>query len=178
MIDLDLARQHLRVEHQEEDALITQYINAAQDYIGGEAGYTNRLFGPKQARQFVSSFAEFPLDVRYAGDSFIQSVAWTDRSGENQQVPVSSFYFTGIPDGHTKTINIVDDFECPPDSELAGDIEIIICGTSHVPPAVVQAGLMLVGHWYRNREAVVVGTINSDLRMSVNDLLQPYRYYR
>ncbi|ASN71512.1 putative head-tail connector II [uncultured Caudovirales phage] len=36
---------------------------------------------------------------------------------------------------------------------------------------VEQAMLLLVGHWYANREAVVIGTIASDVPLAVERLL-------
>ncbi|WP_312378837.1 head-tail connector protein [Pseudomonas oryzihabitans] len=36
---------------------------------------------------------------------------------------------------------------------------------------VEQAILLLVGHWYANREAVVIGTIASDVPLAVERLL-------
>ncbi|WP_322614213.1 head-tail connector protein [Pseudomonas sp. BIC9C] len=38
-------------------------------------------------------------------------------------------------------------------------------------PDVEQAILLLVGHWYSNREAVVVGTISSAVPLAVERLL-------
>lgn len=36
---------------------------------------------------------------------------------------------------------------------------------------VQQAVLLLVGHWYANREAVVIGTITSEVPLAVDRLL-------
>ncbi|CAB5525831.1 Phage gp6-like head-tail connector protein [Pseudomonas putida] len=38
-------------------------------------------------------------------------------------------------------------------------------------PDVEQAILLLVGHWYANREAVVIGTSASDIPLAVDRLL-------
>lgn len=42
---------------------------------------------------------------------------------------------------------------------------------------LTTAMLLLVGHWYENREAVALGTIATDLPMAVEALISPYRYY-
>lgn len=43
--------------------------------------------------------------------------------------------------------------------------------------AVTTAMLLLIGHWYESREAVVIGSISSELPMAVEALLTPYRHY-
>ena len=45
-------------------------------------------------------------------------------------------------------------------------------------PLVRAAALLIVGHLYENREAVVIGTIATDLPMGVELLLAPYVIHR
>jgi uncharacterized phiE125 gp8 family phage protein len=47
-------------------------------------------------------------------------------------------------------------------------------GEADIPDGMRQAVLMLVAHWYENREAIVVGTISSEVSLGVNQLLSPY----
>ncbi len=42
---------------------------------------------------------------------------------------------------------------------------------------ITTAMLLLIGHWYANRESVVVGSITSELPMAVNSLILPYRHF-
>lgn len=42
---------------------------------------------------------------------------------------------------------------------------------------VKAAMLLLIGHWYANREAAIVGASASKLPLAVESLLQPYRIY-
>lgn len=42
---------------------------------------------------------------------------------------------------------------------------------------ITTAMLLLVGHWYANREGVVIGAITAEVPMAVEALLQPYRIY-
>ncbi|MCL6744432.1 head-tail connector protein [Kosakonia sp. R1.Fl] len=37
--------------------------------------------------------------------------------------------------------------------------------------------LLLIGHWYANREAVNIGNITSEIPLAVEALLQPHRIY-
>ena len=39
------------------------------------------------------------------------------------------------------------------------------------------AMLLIIGHWYANREAVVVGVSASELPMAVKALIEPYQFY-
>ncbi|MHA7916499.1 head-tail connector protein [Alloalcanivorax xenomutans] len=39
------------------------------------------------------------------------------------------------------------------------------------------AELMLIGHFYENREAVVTGTISSEVHLGVERLVGPFRFY-
>jgi uncharacterized phiE125 gp8 family phage protein len=45
-----------------------------------------------------------------------------------------------------------------------------------VPAAVRHAMLMLVGHWYENRGAVLVGSISKQLEFAVESLLSSQRW--
>lgn len=42
---------------------------------------------------------------------------------------------------------------------------------------VRAAMLLLIGHWYSNREAVVIGQTPSEVPFAVEALLQPYKIY-
>lgn len=64
---------------------------------------------------------------------------------------------------------------------VTGDVTIThTCGygaaASAVPGDIKQAIVLLVGHWYENREAVLVGTISKQVEFSVESLLEPYVY--
>ena len=46
---------------------------------------------------------------------------------------------------------------------------------ANVPQMVKQAILLLVGHWYENREATLAGTISREIEFAVHALLWPER---
>ena len=44
------------------------------------------------------------------------------------------------------------------------------------PAAAIQAMLMLIGHWYQNRESVQIGAVATvEIEMSTRNLLKQYR---
>lgn len=102
MINLDVVKLHLRVDHIEEDTLIQAYTDAA--------------------------FSAFEL--------------WTNRTLLAAAVP--------LPDPITNHI------------ALSKSIE--------------QGALLLIGHWYASREAVVIGTITAQLPMATMALWLPHRW--
>ncbi|EIC82085.1 head-tail connector protein [Serratia sp. M24T3] len=58
------------------------------------------------------------------------------------------------------------------DAGYAEDRDALLYGED-----IETAMLLLIGHWYENREAVNVGNITSALDFAVIALLQPYRIY-
>ena len=102
MIDLSIVKTHLRVDHDDEDALIQGYTDAA--------------------------FSAFEL--------------WTNRT-------------------------LV---------ELGGQLPDPAGNALVMTKAIQQGALLLVGHWYASREAVVIGTITAELPMATNALWKPHRW--
>lgn len=43
--------------------------------------------------------------------------------------------------------------------------------------ALTTAMLLMIGHWFENRESVVIGTIATELPMAVNSLIKPYQHF-
>lgn len=102
MIDLAVVKNHLRVDHADEDALIQTYTDAA-----------------------FSAFTD-----------------WTNRA----------LYAVGatLPD--------------PPLNAMI------------ITKSIEQGALLLVGHWYANRESAVVGTGAAEVPMATKALWAPHRW--
>ncbi|MFG0924205.1 head-tail connector protein [Pseudomonas sp. CJQ_8] len=45
-----------------------------------------------------------------------------------------------------------------------------------ITKAIRQGALLLIGHWYSNREAVATGTIATELPLATNALWLPHRW--
>jgi uncharacterized phage protein (predicted DNA packaging) len=55
------------------------------------------------------------------------------------------------------------------EDEFGGDEQ------EEIPPALVEAVCQLVGHWFENREAVIVGVNAQELPLNVRDIIREYR---
>lgn len=55
--------------------------------------------------------------------------------------------------------------------------EPLIDTAEKVPARLIQATLMLVAHWFANREAVVTGTITTQVPLAVESLLYTCRNF-
>ena len=62
----------------------------------------------------------------------------------------------------------------PADQEPAVSSEVSIT-QQQLTPTLRMAALMLISHWYTNREAVVTGTIATTLPLAYASLINPYR---
>ncbi|MFT7337626.1 MAG: hypothetical protein ACI92B_000948 [Marinobacter maritimus] len=67
----------------------------------------------------------------------------------------------------TKTLVPTD-----PDTGLPTDEHALVLDDD-----ITTAMLLLIGHWFVNRESVVIGTITAELPMAVDALITPYRHY-
>ena len=76
-IDLTLAKQHLRVDHDDEDALITQYLNAAISWV---ENYTGKLLARREVTQDETCFGTY-LPLFYGPDPANLTIDYTDSDG-------------------------------------------------------------------------------------------------
>jgi len=60
--------------------------------------------------------------------------------------------------------------------ELGAALPSPLGNALHPTKAIQQGMLLLVGHWYVNREDVVIGTIATSLPKATAFLWQPYRW--
>lgn len=188
LVDLALAKKHLRVEEDEtgDDALIAAYIAAASSHIDGPGGWLGRAIGPQTLELRRSAFADgdgSDIALPYSPVIDVLSVRYLDDAGVLQTVDPAAYEVTR---GNVlaPTFNSVW-----PVARRAADTVRIHYRAGYVedpeadpliaavPPAITAAVLLMVGDLYANRETGVVGTVSADVKMSttVDALLAPYR---
>jgi uncharacterized phiE125 gp8 family phage protein len=162
-VDLALAKAHCRVTSTAEDALITQYLNAAKAWV---ENYTRKKLTSGTVTQ---TFAAFPSDpyaftLLWGPTPAAAEVTYTDENGDEQTIT---------------TARLVSDKLYPPlntdwpaiEASSAITVEYT-AGYSTVPADLDNAVLLLVGEYYDNRTA---GEASSAVTKAVESLCEPYR---
>jgi hypothetical protein len=182
VLSLADAKEFLRVDHATtaENTVITGYINAAVSYC---ENYCSKLFHQRPTIFLLSNFNEFVFPY-----SDVQVTSVKSRSGnmaEHDNTLTNGTHYTFINGTPSKikflsSLPAIQSDDLYPISVLTtvGNSQIIE-GLSYFPPeSVIQAVRMLVGHYYEQRTATVVGSIVSSVPMGVHALLNPERYIR
>jgi uncharacterized phiE125 gp8 family phage protein len=162
-IDLELAKAHVRVTHNDEDVLIGQYIASAQAWV---ERYTGLMLVQGTVVDTFNQVGDY-LELSRGPFVSLTSVAYVDTAGGNQTVSAARVRDGKIyaPDGGWPTIG---DYTTVTVTYVAG------YGPYEAPEELVQAQLLLIAHWYQNREAVAEGTFN-EIPLAVEALAGPFR---
>lgn len=173
------AKAHLRVESSDEDTLIAGLVSAATSHLDGWSGALGRAIVTQTWRQ---DFDGFPatrsrcMRLPLWPVASVTSVTYRDANGTTQTVSAADYSL--LSDERGAFIRFVEDFDSPivyDDGPAVSVTYVAGLAAADVPAAIKQAILLLVGHWFANREAVVTGTIAVALPMTVDALLAPLR---
>lgn len=170
------AKLHLRVDHAADDALIGRLVDAAERHVQDWTRLQLR------ARTIVEHLDDFPgagsdgLRVfRPSGTPVqeIKSVKYFDTAGVLQTLDASAWQadVLSVP-ARVLPAPGADWPSVQAGRLLAVQVEYTCGHTPQTcPPTAKQAILLLVGHWYENREAVVAGTIATEVQLAAAHLL-------
>lgn len=174
-LSLAEAKAHLRVDADDEDALIGSLIAAARITVERQCW-----------RQLAQATLQLTLDAFPAGDVIylprpplvsVESIQYEDLAGETQALDEGNYYVdatsepgrVALRSGHTW-----------PDTNLQPGCVVIdyVAGLepADVSPDVKAAMLLIVGHLYAHREAAVTGMTANELPLGVSALLSLHRF--
>ncbi|MFN6934939.1 MAG: head-tail connector protein [Tsuneonella sp.] len=160
ILPLEDAKAHLRVTHDDEDALIEALRDAACEYVERVSGVALADADYLWEGSCFSRVSALPLRPVTA----VGSVAYTDGDG-------ASATYTGA--------RIVNGSVLPAFGEswpsAYGYAAITFSAGTTCPPDLLAAVKLMLGHLYANREAVNIGNITSEVPLGVDALIQTYR---
>lgn len=173
-VTLAEAKLHLRVDHADEDSHIRSLIIAAREHAQNA---TSRAFVGQTWRLSMDCFPDVIRTPRPPLTS-VTSIAYTDTAGASQTLSASAY----TVDTYSEPGRIVPAFgqSWPATRDIPNAVIVTyVAGygagaAADVPQPIRQAILLLVGHWYANREGVLTGTISKEIEFAVSALLAPY----
>ena len=176
-VSLNEAKQHIRVDFSDDDAVIDGCIRAATSHLDGYAGILGRAI---MAQTWSVALAFFPPAIRIPlGDLMsVESVKYFDPDGVEQTVDPATYYVGKDARG---PYIVLKDGETWPDTAVRYDAVTVtwIAGYGSepidVPDAVRHAIKMLAAHFYDERGSVVIGTIVEELPLGVRALTLPHQ---
>lgn len=170
VLSLEIVKQHLRIDDDEEDSLIAGLIMAAEDHVERATGLV------LERRVVVEVIQGFGGKIRAWPIISVDGLCYVDGAGRDQTVPADGFrLIAAARPARIKNANA----PWPVLGRLNGAVTVTMTAgfenSADVPAGVIQAVKMIVGHFYRNREAVVTAGTPVQVPMAVDMLLEPHR---
>lgn len=173
VIPLADVRLHLRLDllggsTHPDDALITAFIDAARDYVEHN---TQRSVGVQTLELALDAFPSGAIELPL-GAASITSLSYVD--DEEAVIVMDSSEYVLDEYSHQSWVLFVDAWPTAKDS--ANVVKIRYVTKSAINSAVKAAMLLLIGHWYENREASNFDKLQS-IPLGVKSLLDTERVY-
>lgn len=169
------ARSHCHIDDGEWDALLEGLIAAALAHVDGWSGVLGRCLKPQTWRVTFDCFERclrLPFPDAVAGSV---EIIFVDAAGD-ESAAVGSGNYDVLADATGSYVRFRDAYAGPSDLAEVGGVRV--AAQYAAPDAVAAvarpAMLLMVGHWFANREAVSDGSA-SEVPMRAQMLLAPVR---
>lgn len=170
-------KAHLNIDFDADDTLLGALIQAATDHLDGWSGVLGRCLVTQTWRQSFEEFTGRTLRLPFPGAASITSVTYQDADDATQTVAPESYALK--EDALGAYLFFAESFTVPETFYRPDAVSVTFTAgygaADAVPQAIKQAMLLLIGHWYENREAVNIGNIPTEIPMAMNALIAPYR---
>ena len=165
---------HLRLtDDTTEDDMLLSLISAAREWC---ESYIGRALGVKTLELLLDDFpASDVLCLPCPPLVSVTSIKYRDSSGTETTMSAAD-YIVDIDRDPGRVVLAYGkswpSFTAYPSNPIRVRY---VTGYAIVPLTIKQAMLLLIGHWYENREALVIGSISKPLEFAVRALLMPHK---
>lgn len=181
LLSLAEAKEHVRVDHTDDDTFLESVVAAANGWMDGEAGILGRALITQTWRLTLSApprgrFLSLPVPVVQS----VSSVAYFDETNTEQTFAADNYRLISHPEHGL--IELADGANWP-NTYRRGDAMSVdfVAGygdtATDVPQPIRHAAALLAVHWYENREAATERSMAA-LPLGVQALLANYRLAR
>lgn len=170
------ARDNSRIPDTHEDDWINDAIESAHDYIEGNLGCSIATTEHRVTLdQFPRNRGSIELPIWPVTE--VTKVEYVDANGATQQIPVEKIV---QPKSTGRYALRLKDHECFPPTRCTPDAVTIEFKAGwlepgQIPKTLTRAALMLISHWYENRETVLIGTISKEVEHGTAVMLEQLR---
>lgn len=177
VVSLEVAKAHLRVDFGDDDSYIKGLIEAVIGTLDGPAGWLGRALVTQTLEWRGDDFGSCDIPLPYPPIAQILSVKYDDEAGAEQTLPDTTYRLVGQPNMPRMALSYSATWPAVRGQSEAVRIqyEAGYGSADDVPKPIKQAILLVVGHLYSNREAVVVGQTAIELPMAAKMLLFPFQ---
>jgi uncharacterized phiE125 gp8 family phage protein len=175
-ITLAEAKAHLRVDHTDEDTLIQTLLDAAVSHFDGYTGILGRCMISQVWELYYDAFPSGDMQVPLGNIISIDTVEYVD--------PATEIYTTWADTNYEVDEKSVEGWIVPIDTwptamETTNAVRVTFTAgfgsaAASVPAAIRAALLLMIGHLYKNREAITDAAM-AELPMGVRALIDPFR---
>lgn len=172
VLQLAEVKAHLREDGSDEDGLIQALINTACAHVSGPNGVIGRSIGP-QTLELTGTPCNGLINLPLPPFISLVSAHYRDTAGEEIEMEVSDFQ---VRAGAHGTVDLY--LATWPSAAIRADAYRVryTAGLSTTDPEfqpIRTAMLLLIGHWFKNREATGRVADTSSIPFAVNALLSP-----
>jgi uncharacterized phiE125 gp8 family phage protein len=162
-------KDHLRVDHTDEDDFIEALREAAIEYV---ESYCNIKLGDRTAVFYTDAFPNY-LELPVGPVQSLSGITYNTDRTTTVTLDATYYYYELVR--QPARISFIS----PPQVEeyTHNGVQIAITvgyPEADIPKAILHAIRLMVGHWYENRRQVVM-TKPAELPMGVHSLLNPFR---
>lgn len=172
-VTLAEAKLHLRVDFSDDDALIGSLITAARQWCeqsSGAAFFTQtwRLTLDDWPTDGVVKLPRPPVKS-------VTSVKYYDGSGTQRTLVANTDYQIDLDAAPARVAPSPDKSWPDVQAGRLSPIEIVyVAGettTGAIDQRAKQAILLMVAHWYKNRESTITGAVSKEIELAVTNLM-------
>ncbi|MBR1193233.1 head-tail connector protein [Bradyrhizobium sp. AUGA SZCCT0160] len=177
LVSLDEAKKHLRVDFDDDDEYIEALIDSAVAHIDGPAGWLGRALLTQTLEWRGDEFGTCDIRLPFPPVADLVSVKYDDDDGVEQTAPDTIYRLVGQPGAPRVTLAYDETWPTVRAQSEAVRIQYTAGygNPEDVPAPIKHAILLLIGHWYANREPVNIGNIVTEIPMTVRALLFPFQ---
>jgi uncharacterized phiE125 gp8 family phage protein len=177
-ITLTEAKAQLRLDTSDEDTFVSSLIAAARELVESD---TWRQLVTATWIQYRQKFPAGlrPIELDHPPLQTVSSITYYDTAGDEQTLSSATYHVDGTR--APGAIHLVNGNSWPatePGRPNAVAVTYVAGygAASAVPDRAKHAIKLLLGHWFNNRESVLIGTISKEVELAYERLVASLKY--